>query len=49
MEKTWNGEECFQEWLVDQNYSKSAMTTHEGVHRRNQNSNEDIYWLICIG
>ncbi len=36
--ETWNSGEPSQEWLAYQNYSKSAMTTHPGGHKRMQNN-----------
>ncbi|KAK3528808.1 hypothetical protein QTP70_011595 [Hemibagrus guttatus] len=38
MAKTWNSGEPSQEWLADQNYPKSAATTHPGGHKRPHNN-----------
>ncbi|KAK3551569.1 hypothetical protein QTP70_019797 [Hemibagrus guttatus] len=38
MAKTWNSGEPSQEWPADQNYPKSAATTHPGGHKRPHNN-----------
>ncbi len=38
LEKTCNSGEPSQEWLAYQTYSKSAMKTHPGGHKRTQNN-----------
>ncbi len=38
MEKAWESGEPCQEWPAYQNYSKSAMPTHPGGHKRTQNN-----------
>ncbi len=38
MAKTWNSGEPSQEWPADQNYPKSAATTHPRGHKRPHNN-----------
>ncbi len=38
LQRTCNSGELSQEWLAYQNYSKGAMTTHPGGHKRTQNN-----------
>ncbi|KAK3552156.1 hypothetical protein QTP86_003113 [Hemibagrus guttatus] len=42
MVKTWNSGEPSQEWPADQNYPKSAGTTHPGGHKRPHNSIKEL-------
>lgn len=38
VEKTWTSGEPSQEWAACQNYSKNALITHPGGHKRAQNN-----------
>ncbi len=42
MEKTWKRGEPSQEWPANQNYSKSAVTTHQGGHKEPRTSSKEL-------
>ncbi len=48
MVKTWNSGEPSQEWPADQNYPKSAATTHPRGHKRPHNRACERSWAVRI-